>query len=392
MLAPFPIPAPSIAPQTSQQPPRAHNTKMPAPTVTAQRAVEIKEKGVAVVSDTAPIPAVRDGYVLVKVTIIALNPTDWKHVDFEGLPGSRLGCDYAGVVIATGDNLARKFKEGDRIAGFVHGANHNNKEDGAFAEYIVASAAVALHVPDDMSDEDAATLGVGVTTCGQGLFQSLKLPLPDTNEARDESRKETLLIYGGSTATGTLAIQFAKLAGWTVITTCSRKNFDLVRSRGADAVFDYKDADVGAQIRKHTNDKLAYVFDCISLESSAKVCAEAIGSAGGHYSALLGVEVDRPDVESRFTMAYTAFGELFINLFGRDWPAKPEDVEFQIGFWSLVEWLLKEKKLMVHPVDVRPGGLEGAIDGMDRMRKGELSGKKLVYRVAEKSRKIALTL
>ncbi|KAI8592234.1 putative zinc-binding oxidoreductase ToxD [Geranomyces variabilis] len=354
---------------------------MPAP-ATLQRAVEIKEKGVAVVSRSAPIPALREGYVLVEVKTIGLNPTDWKHVDFAGTPGTRLGCDYAGVVVDTGPNLAREFQEGDRIAGFAHGGNSDNKEDGAFAEYIVAKANVALHVPDEMSDEDAATLGVGVTTCGQGLFQSLKLPLPDTKEARDESNKQTILIYGGSTATGTLAIQFAKLAGWIVITTCSRKNHDLVRSRGADAVFDYNDADVGAQIRKHTNDKLAYVFDCVSNEYSTKICAEAIGTAGGHYSALWDVKVDRPDVQSRMTMAYTALGEP-CKKYGIDFPAKPEDVEFQTGFWSLVERLLKEKKLKAHPVEVRPGGLEGAIDGMDYMRKGKLSGKKLVYRVAE---------
>ncbi|KAJ3164813.1 hypothetical protein HDU88_005025 [Geranomyces variabilis] len=358
---------------------------MPAPTAIVQRSVEIKEKGVAVVNNSAPIPALRDGYVLVEVKTIALNPTDWKHVDYAGTPGCRVGCDYAGVVVATGRNLARDYVQGDRIAGFAHGGNSDNKEDGAFAEYIVAKANVALHVPDDMSDEDAATLGVGVTTCGQGLFQSLKLPLPESKEAkeaRDESSKRTVLIYGGSTATGTLAIQFAKLAGWTVLTTCSPKNYDLVRSRGADVFFDYNDADVGAQIRKHTNDKLAHVFDCVSNEYSTKICGEAISSAGGHYSALWDVKVDRPDVQSRMTMAYTALGEP-CNKYGMEFPAKPEDVEFQTGFWSLVERLLKEKKLKTHPVEVRPGGLEGAIDGMDCMRKGKLSGKKLVYRVAE---------
>ncbi|KAJ3158189.1 hypothetical protein HDU86_003147 [Geranomyces michiganensis] len=358
--------------------------------LTKQRAIEIKEKGVAVVSDSAPIPALRDGYVLVQVDTIGLNPTDWKHVDGIGHPGSRLGCDYAGVVVAPGANLAREFKEGDRIAGFVHGANHDNKEDGAFAEYIVCKAGVALHVPDEMSDEEAATLGVGVTTCGQGLFQSLKLPLPGSDEAATtaaSSDKPMLLIYGGSTGTGTLAIQYAKLAGWTVLTTCSPKNYDLVRSRGADAVFNYADADVAAQIRTHTHDKLAHVFDCISLQSSADICAQAIGPAGGHYSALLDVKVNRPDVSSRMTLAYTAIGDgAIIKKFGGEWVAKPEDFDFQVKFWGLTEQLFREKKLQAHPVDVRPGGLEGAIDGMDQMRKGKVSGKKLVYHVSEKSK------
>lgn len=58
-----------------------------------------------------------------------------------------------------------------------------------------------------MSFEEAATFGVAVTTCGQGMYQSLKLPLP--NEPTKEAFP--LLIYGGSTATGTVAIQYAKL-------------------------------------------------------------------------------------------------------------------------------------------------------------------------------------
>jgi NADPH:quinone reductase-like Zn-dependent oxidoreductase len=56
-----------------------------------------------------------------------------------------------------------------------------------------------------MSDEDAATLGVGVITCGQALYQSLGLPLPDS----DNKYGGYLLIYGGSTGMGTMAIQYA---------------------------------------------------------------------------------------------------------------------------------------------------------------------------------------
>lgn len=84
-------------------------------------------------------------------------------------------------------------------------------------------------MPDNLSFEEAATLGVGVTTVGQGLYQSLELPLP----GKPSSEKTSILIYGGSTATGSLAIQYAKLSGLQVIATCSPHNFEYVKSLGA---------------------------------------------------------------------------------------------------------------------------------------------------------------
>jgi NADPH:quinone reductase-like Zn-dependent oxidoreductase len=80
-------------------------------------------------------------------------------------------------------------------------------EDGAFAEHIVAKGDLQFKIPDGVSFEEAATLGVGITTVGQGLYQSLGLPLPN----KPAAEKFPILIYGGSSATGTLAIQFAKL-------------------------------------------------------------------------------------------------------------------------------------------------------------------------------------
>jgi NADPH:quinone reductase-like Zn-dependent oxidoreductase len=68
-------------------------------------------------------PKLRDGYVLVKVHAVGINPTDWKSIHY-GMSdaGSRSGCDYAGVVEELGENLGKPFKKGDRIAGFIHGA------------------------------------------------------------------------------------------------------------------------------------------------------------------------------------------------------------------------------------------------------------------------------
>ena len=172
-----------------------------------QKAIVIHSRGKAEVVSDRPIPKLRDTYILVKTAAVALNPTDWKHIDFLASPGAIVGCDYSGTVEAVGKDVTKPWKKGDRVCGFVHGADHTEHENGAFAQYIVAKGDLQMRIPQDMSFEEAATLGVGISTVGQGLYQSLKLPLPT------EPTKESipLLVYGGSTATGTLAIQFARL-------------------------------------------------------------------------------------------------------------------------------------------------------------------------------------
>ncbi|KAL2841138.1 chaperonin 10-like protein [Aspergillus pseudoustus] len=343
-----------------------------------QKAIVITDANQASLVRDRPRPALRDDYILVKTAAVALNPTDWKHIDNNlSTPGALVGCDYAGVVVEVGKAVKKPFRAGDRICGFVHGSNAVQHEDGAFADYIVAKGDLQMRVPEGMGFEEAATLGLGVTTAAQGLYQGLKLRLPTESGGQSE---ETILIYGGSTATGTLAIQFAKMSGYRVLTTCSAANFDLVKSRGADEIFDYRNPGSAAAIREATKNGLKLIFDTVSSGSSTGYCEQAMSTAGGAYSALLPVGIDRANIESRATMAYTAFGEDFT--FGpRAIGAKPEDREFAERIAGIVEKTLAEGKLQVHPPELCSGGLEGVLDGLQRMREGKVSGTKLVYKI-----------
>ena len=90
-------------------------------TMSTQRAIVHKSKGVAEVSSSVPLPKLRDDYILVKTKAVALNPTDWKAIENRPTPGAISGCDYSGIVQEVGKNVKTPFKPGDRVAGFVHG-------------------------------------------------------------------------------------------------------------------------------------------------------------------------------------------------------------------------------------------------------------------------------
>lgn len=336
----------------------------------------------AKVSSNVPVPKMRPTYLLAKIECVALNPTDWKHISGKrAAPNGISGCDFAGTVVQVGQQVTKSFKPGDRVAGVAHGANYSQPEDGSFAEYAMAKGDLLVKIPDSLSFEAAATFPLGVSTVGQGLYQkALKMNLP-TDPIKDNT---PVLIYGGSSATGSLAIQFARLSGYKVLTTCSPHNFDFVKSLGADAVFDYRDPECGKKINRETNDSLKLCWDTISLPASAKICSEALSSdpRDAKYGTILPVKLPREGIETKMTMMYTIFNDPYSKA-GRDTPAVPEDFEFAKKFFGITEKLLSEGKLKTHPEKVGPNGLEGVLQGLVDMKKEKVSGQKLVYRVRE---------
>jgi NADPH:quinone reductase-like Zn-dependent oxidoreductase len=283
-------------------------------------------------------------------------------------------------VEAVGPNVKKTFKKGDRVAGFLHGSNAARPNGGAFAEYVIAKGDLQFLIPDSMSFEAAATFGVGLTTVGQNLYQSMELPFP--GEPTDDSEGMNILIYGGATATGTLAIQLAKLSGLRVVTTCSDANRNLMFELGADAVFDYRDPEVGDQIREDTDDALEFVLDTISTPQSAAICSAAISSAGGSYNALLDVKSTRDDVDSHVSMAYDVLGEPY-RMGAQEISPDTSNFEFGVKWWNLVQTLLHDRRILPHPYQVKPGGLAGALAGLQMLREGKVRACKLVYRVDE---------
>ena len=98
---------------------------------------------------------------------------------------------------------------------------------GACAEYPIGSTKSCVSLPDNVSFEDAATLGI----CGITAYQSI---VPNVKKG------DKVLINGGSGGTGTFGIQFAKAVGCYVTTTCSGPNVQLCKELGADEVIDYR--------------------------------------------------------------------------------------------------------------------------------------------------------
>jgi NADPH:quinone reductase-like Zn-dependent oxidoreductase len=182
-------------------------------------------------------PAPKDNEVLVKIYAASANAADWHLMRAEpflarlenGLlkpKNTKLGADIAGRVEAVGRNVTQ-FQAEDEVFG---GLPLN--ELGGFAEYVCANEDAVALKPARLTFEQAAAVPLAAFTALQGL--------------RDKGQIQSgqkVLINGASGGVGSFAVQIAKSFGTEVTGVTSTRNLDLVRSIGADHVFDYTQED-----------------------------------------------------------------------------------------------------------------------------------------------------
>lgn len=234
---------------------------------------------------------------------------------------------------------------------------------------------------------------------GQGLYQKLKLPLPLASQREAPTPKPLLFIYGGSTATGILGIQYASLSGYSVLTTSSSSNMAYIKSLGASLVVDYHSPSAIEEVKEwvasHNNGALTIVWDCIGGADSSRFCASVLANPPHEGTSLRYGLIARGDEEiiksiNPFvtgltgSLAYTMIGERFGgNVPGSQyaWAPVPEDLEFGKMFWELSRGVLAEGRVKAARTDVNRGGkgLEGVLVGMKEMEEGKVRGVKLVY-------------
>jgi NADPH:quinone reductase-like Zn-dependent oxidoreductase len=181
-------------------------TKMSLPQT--QTAIVADSSGNLVVAHDVELPEVEPDMLLVRTVAVTVNPVDVKLTGPMATEGAVAGSDCSGVVVAIGSAVPPgRFTVGDRVCAAITPMNPASPRVGAFAEYVGTTADCTLRIPDGIAFESAATLGIGVATIGYALLQSLKMPgHPDC----PATTPQYVLVYGGSTASGTLAIQLVR--------------------------------------------------------------------------------------------------------------------------------------------------------------------------------------
>ncbi|MDP1879478.1 MAG: NADP-dependent oxidoreductase [Parachlamydiaceae bacterium] len=203
------------------------------------------------------IPEPNPGEVQIRISYAAVNPVDWKirqghlHPKIPHQFPIILGWDASGTISKVGQGVDQ-FKVGDEVFAYCR---KPTIQWGTYAEYVCLEAENVAHKPTNLSFAQAAAFPLSGLTAWQSLFDVTKIKEGDS-----------VLIQAGAGGVGSLAIQFAKIAGATVFTTGSESNHTFLKRLGADIVIDYRNDSIEEIVKNHTKNGLDIIFDTIGGE------------------------------------------------------------------------------------------------------------------------------
>ncbi|NJR80397.1 NAD(P)H-quinone oxidoreductase [Sphingomonas sp. 36D10-4-7] len=196
-----------------------------------------------------PVPRPAPGEVLVRVAAAGVNRPDvlQRRGHYPPPPGapSTLGLEFAGEVVALGEG-AEPALLGQLVCALVAG--------GGYAEYAVAPADQCLPVPAALTAVEAAALPETLYTVWTNLF-----------ERGFATEGDTVLVHGGTSGIGTMAIALARAFGLRIIVTAgSPEKVAAALALGAHHAIDYRAEDFVARVKEITGGRgCAVVLDMV---------------------------------------------------------------------------------------------------------------------------------
>lgn len=319
-------------------------------------------------------------------------------------PPQILGDGVAGTVLSVGPN-AKLYKPGDKVFGFVW----RNAREKAHQLYSVAPENLLGRVPEGKTMQESVVLGNNFVTVWHTFTKEFgfELPwnggMPKGRKPRNEEvqteneRKKWILVWGGSSSCGMYGIQVLKYYGYeNVIAVAGGKHHETLKRYGAKVCFDYRGekdvVDRVGEFIKNDGGEVGYVFDCIgSLDGSVRPVSKIAEAESCKVAILLPVIVK--DAASGIMPEYT-----MDVLECADWKEGVLPSGVRTHFWMDNKFLAEKLQTQIMPwalatgvvepneqrIVAAPTLLERAQKALDMLREKQVSGGRLVWRVAEK--------
>ncbi|KAK5789554.1 hypothetical protein VI817_008677 [Penicillium citrinum] len=330
------------------------------------------QKGEALTITNRPTPSPGPNELLIEVHALALNPVDHYQRDtgvFITEYPTILGSDVAGIIIETGSSTRSALKRGTRVVALASTFFTPGNDYGAFQERVLVKEDTVSVLPESYSFIEGACFPLAVITAWNGWIWAGLEPTSATSSGTRASTSSTgvsegVLVWGASSSVGTLAVQTAKLMGFTIYATASQRHHEYILGLGAKRVFDYKDVNVLDQIVSAARDEGVTIRIGYHAIGDQQLAVDTLDALRGSDHAKVAIApildpgLKVPDsIESAFVYA----------------PLDPDELRKRVRL-IFVEWL--ESKLAAKEVAPSPyakvvkGGLESVNGALDELKSG----------------------
>ena len=295
-----------------------------------------------------PIP--KDNEVLIKVYATTVNRTDCAVLTgkpfvmrfFTGLfkPNSPIpGTDFAGKIVGIGQNV-KSFNLNDNVFGFY------DEGLGSQAEYMTISEKGNILTMPENTNYKQASASLEGAHYAYNFFNKVNI-----------KAGQNILINGATGAIGSAILQFVKQYDTQITAVCNTKNIELIRSLGADKIFDYTKEDF-----TKNNEKYDFIFDAVGKSTFGK-CKQLLKNGGIYISSELG-----PNAQNPFLALLTSLGGSKKVIF-------PLPLNIKGSMLYIKDLLEKEK---FKPVIEKEYSLENISDAYSYVNSGQKTGNVII--------------
>ncbi|KAF3025860.1 hypothetical protein E8E14_014791 [Neopestalotiopsis sp. 37M] len=323
-----------------------------------------------------------DHEVKIRTCAVGLNQIDYKSVDYNfclpQLPWIT-GREMAGVVEEVGNGVsAPHLQPGQRVWTSTY---YRDRRAGCFQDYVIVPQHTVSAVPTGVSYTDAACLGVCGLTAAMTLWRWFEVPLPYGTASdmmtppttppckpidADSAATPILLIWGGSSVTGQFLIQLARRASLRVVCVSSAKTAPTLLDLGAAHVVarDGRTEDeIVDAVRGYCANDVTMGVDLVGAKTALATLRCLSATRPARFAPLAWA----PKVE-------VADNVEVLNVEMKQFVLNPASAVYSDQLTRLVE----AGEIRLPEIEVLSGGLDVVEEGLERLKRGDMAGKKLI--------------
>ncbi|KAH8652084.1 chaperonin 10-like protein [Xylariales sp. PMI_506] len=357
------------------------------PATFSQRALIVNhERKYELVGDFRTPARLAEHEVKIRTCAVGLNQIDYKSVDYNFcLPQFPwiTGREMAGVVEEVG-SAVQHLKPGQRVWTSTY---YRDRRAGCFQDFVIVPQHTVSPMSENMSFTSAACLGVCGLTAAMTLWRWFEIPMPytqdgeassattapvDGSDGGDNSSAPWMLIWGGSSVTGQFMTQLASRSGIRVVAVSSAKTAPMLLSLGAEHVVarDGKtDAEIIAEVRALDDpsggDRITMGVDLVGSKTAASALACLSSSQPSRFAALALAPPKGHPLPENVELLNVEMKQFVLN---------PASAVYAHQLTRLVE----SGEIRLPEIEVLPGGLDVVEEGLERLKRGDMAGKKLI--------------